>query len=130
MPNWNCWIGDEAGGNQVEFNSGEQPSEIPFPKRSRTGSSINLISPGVKVVQSRGYDLGVISVRLNVTYEKYLSILTLITRVIDGEHMSVQFNNSYTTYLCKSIGDIDPTMRNKLPVKVSINLELEVLSVV
>jgi hypothetical protein len=130
MPNWNCWLGDESGGNRVNFEKGEQPSEIPFPKRSRSGSTIKLIAPGAKVIQGRGYDLGVISVRLNVTYEKYLSIVTLITRVIDGQHMSVQFNNSYSTYLCKSVGEIDPTMRNKLPVKVSINLELEVLSIV
>lgn len=125
---WDCWIGDEAGNNKIYFEDEEQPSSIPLPVRDWQGSLHDLVAAGAHALQSSGYGPGVLPVSLRIPYDKWLLLEALLTRVQDGEHKQVQFNNSYTTYLCTSIGQLKPDFPNKRPPRVLISLQLLVES--
>jgi len=127
---WDCWIGDESGGNKVYLIDEEQPNPIPLPEAPWQGTLHDLISPGASALQSAGYGPETLTVNIRVTLAQWLLIKALLTRVTSGVHMQVQFNNSYHTYLCTSIGQLKPEYPNKRPPKVSVSLQLLIESTV
>jgi len=129
---WDCWIGDESGGSKVWFRDTDQPKPIPLPERDWSGSIHALIAPGAFELQSAGYGPPQLTVNLVVEYEDWLLIEGLITRIDDTtkEHKSVQFSNSYQTFLCTSIGKIKPDLTTRRPIKVVCQLVLMIHSVV
>lgn len=130
-PNWNCWIGDAAGSNRVDLIGTEQPNPIPLPEAPWAGTLHDLVAPGAQALQSAGYQAETLTVNLRVPYDKWLLIKALVTaRDVSGNHLQVQFNNSYTTYLCTSIGALKADMPNRLPIRVIATLQLLIASTV
>lgn len=129
MVNWDCWLSDEAGGNQVQLSGKYQPLEIPLPEREWIGSKIPLLAPGSRVIQSAGFGEEKLTVPILVEYSKWLLIEALLNRVVSGEHKSCRFFNSYETYLVKPVGSLRPKRsNNRNRPLISVTLEFEIIS--
>lgn len=122
---WDCWIGDEDGANQIHFVDEEQPNPIPLPEAAWQGTIHDLVAPGAQALQSAGYSGETLTINLRIPYDKWLLLKALLTRRDeDGTHLQVQFFNSYETYLCTSIGNLKPELANRLPARVVVTLQL------
>lgn len=128
MIDWDCWIGDEDGDNKIHFVDEEQPNPIPLPEAPWKGTVHELVAPGAFSIQSAGYGPETLTVNLRLPVDKWEELRALLTRVDDGLHKSVQFFNSYATYLCTPIGTLKPELANKRPPRVLVSLQLQIES--
>lgn len=112
---WDCWIADETGSpeSKILLEDGYQPDPLPLPRRNWSGTLHELTGPGAANLQSFGYGPETLEVNLRVRPDVWFAIAALVARFEDGEHKQVQFYNSFATYLCTSIGNLQPTMANR-----------------
>lgn len=96
---WDCWIGDESGGNKVELDGIWQPKPRPWPQPVLVGSE-HVMLDGTLVAQRRAYRR-TLEVNLpRTTPEIRAGIEALFYAFTSGAQDKVQFNNGSATYLC------------------------------
>lgn len=121
---WDCWIGDEDGNNKIYFRDAEQPNPIPLPESQWQGTIHDLVAPGAQLLQSAGYSDGeILTWSCQIDLDKWLELKALVSRRESGVHLQNQVHNSYTTYLCTSIGGLKPELPNRRPALVRVTLQ-------
>lgn len=98
--NWNCWIGDENGANQVALSGIWQPKPRPWPKPVQLGSDHVMLS-GVVDPQRFGWRKK-IQVRLPRTTPEIAHAIEAIyyRKDSNGFQKKVTVNNGDKTFLC------------------------------
>lgn len=130
--NWDCWIGDEAGTNQVALTGIYQPKPRPWPKPIQHGSD-HVMLDGTLDPQ-RFSARKKITVRLvRTTAGKKDAIEALYYRFDDpedgGQQKKVTVNNADKTYLCvwESAPDWEPAS-DRLPERWNVECNFLIIS--
>ena len=135
--NWNCWIGDEEGGNQVLLSGIWQPKPRPWPKKIQNGSD-HVMLDGTVDAQRFSYRQEITFTLPNASRSQKEALEALYERWDEttGQQKKIQCNNGGTsdggqTFLCswKSAISCEPKS-DRLPERWLVECPFLIESVV